>query len=180
MKGYRQYFLTKLGWFLVTFVFAFLLNFILPRLMPGDPVAAITPDGSGHDQCDRCPSRLSNNIQSCLAPTNPSSNSFLSTSKMWHRAILATSFSQYPRTVGRHYQLSIWWTIVCISGDYCRLADREYAWRAGGLSQRGFDKVLMPISIFVSNLPGIWHGHYFTGGLCGQLEMVSDLRRLWV
>ena len=41
MKGYRKYFLSKLGWFAITFVFAFLLNFILPRLMPGDPVAAI-------------------------------------------------------------------------------------------------------------------------------------------
>ena len=42
MKGYRKYFLNKLGWFAITFVFAFLLNFILPRLMPGDPVAVIT------------------------------------------------------------------------------------------------------------------------------------------
>ena len=41
MKGYRKYFLNKLVWFLVTLVAAFLLNFILPRLMPGDPVAAI-------------------------------------------------------------------------------------------------------------------------------------------
>ena len=42
MKGYRKYFTTKLVWFLTTFVFAFLLNFILPRMMPGDPVAVIT------------------------------------------------------------------------------------------------------------------------------------------
>ena len=41
MKGYGRYFLNKLLWFLVTFFFAFLLNFILPRLMPGDPVAGI-------------------------------------------------------------------------------------------------------------------------------------------
>ncbi len=41
LKGYRKYFLNKLGWFAITFVVAFVLNFILPRLMPGDPVAAI-------------------------------------------------------------------------------------------------------------------------------------------
>ena len=41
LKGYRRYFFNKLGWFAITFVFAFLLNFMLPRLMPGDPVAAI-------------------------------------------------------------------------------------------------------------------------------------------
>jgi len=41
LKAYRKYFLNKLVWFAITFVCAFLLNFILPRLMPGDPVAAI-------------------------------------------------------------------------------------------------------------------------------------------
>src|SRR5512137_2719641 len=41
LKGYRRYFLNKLGWFAITFVCAFLLNFFLPRMMPGDPVAAI-------------------------------------------------------------------------------------------------------------------------------------------
>src|SRR3974377_169601 len=41
LKGYRRYFLNKLGWFAITFVAAFLLNFTLPRLMPGDPVAGI-------------------------------------------------------------------------------------------------------------------------------------------
>ena len=41
MKGYRRYFLTKLAWLLITVLFAFILNFALPRMMPGDPVAAI-------------------------------------------------------------------------------------------------------------------------------------------
>ena len=41
LKGYRRYFLNKLGWFAITLVAAFLLNFTLPRLMPGDPVAGI-------------------------------------------------------------------------------------------------------------------------------------------
>ena len=41
MKGYRRYFANKLIWFFITLVVAFILNFTLPRLMPGDPVAAI-------------------------------------------------------------------------------------------------------------------------------------------
>ena len=41
MKGYRNYFGKKFVWFLITLVAAFILNFTLPRLMPGDPVAAI-------------------------------------------------------------------------------------------------------------------------------------------
>ncbi|MEG2700972.1 MAG: ABC transporter permease, partial [Clostridia bacterium] len=42
MKGYYRYFGKKALWFVVTFVVAVILNFILPRLMPADPVAAIT------------------------------------------------------------------------------------------------------------------------------------------
>ena len=41
MKGYTKYFGTKFIWFIITFICAFILNFTLPRLMPGDPVAAI-------------------------------------------------------------------------------------------------------------------------------------------
>ncbi|MBP1703998.1 MAG: Binding-protein-dependent transport system inner rane component [Chloroflexi bacterium] len=41
MKGYAKYFGNKLVWFIITFIAAFLLNFFLPRMMPGDPVAAI-------------------------------------------------------------------------------------------------------------------------------------------
>ena len=42
LKGYARYFGGKIVWVLLTFFVAFLLNFILPRLMPGDPVAVIT------------------------------------------------------------------------------------------------------------------------------------------
>ncbi|HPR77061.1 MAG TPA: ABC transporter permease, partial [Candidatus Limiplasma sp.] len=42
MKGYRKYFGKKILWLVITFIAALLLNFILPRLMPGDPVAAMT------------------------------------------------------------------------------------------------------------------------------------------
>ena len=42
MKGYRKYFGKKILWFFITLVAAVILNFILPRLMPADPVSAIT------------------------------------------------------------------------------------------------------------------------------------------
>ena len=42
MKGYRKYFGKKLLWFVITLVVAVILNFVLPRLMPADPVSAIT------------------------------------------------------------------------------------------------------------------------------------------
>ena len=41
-KGMRKYFKKKIFWFVITFIAAVILNFILPRLMPADPVSAIT------------------------------------------------------------------------------------------------------------------------------------------
>ena len=40
-KGMRKYFRKKIFWFVITFIAAVILNFLLPRLMPGDPVNAI-------------------------------------------------------------------------------------------------------------------------------------------
>jgi peptide/nickel transport system permease protein len=154
LKGYRRYFLNKLLWFLVTAVFAFLLNFILPRLMPGDPVAAIV-------------SRLAQGITNAtgvqaiyqqyanLFGTNrPMLEQFFIYIKNVAHGDFGFSFSQYPRTVADVIKSSIWWT-VCLQFPAIIVG-----WLIGNTLgamaaylKGGFDKVLMPVSIFVSNFP---------------------------
>ena len=154
MKGYRQYFLKKLGWFLITLVFAFLLNFILPRLMPGDPVAAIVA---------RLAQGMSNTtgVQAIyqqyadLFGTNKTMlEQFLLYVKNVVQGDFGFSFSQYPRTVADVIKSSILWTI-CLQFPAIIVG-----WLIGNTLgalaaylKGGFDKVLMPVSIFVSNLP---------------------------
>ena len=47
MKGFRKYYGQKILWYIFTLIIAVILNFILPRLMPGDPTSAIVAqDGS--------------------------------------------------------------------------------------------------------------------------------------
>ena len=41
MKGMKKYYTQKIMWYLLTLVFAVLLNSILPRLIPGAPVSTI-------------------------------------------------------------------------------------------------------------------------------------------
>ena len=41
MKGFRKYYGQKILWYIFTLIIAVILNFILPRLMPGDPTSAI-------------------------------------------------------------------------------------------------------------------------------------------
>ena len=112
MKGYRKYFLGKLLWFSVTFVFAFLLNFILPRMMPGDPVRAII-------------SRLAQGMTNAIGvqaiyeqyvelfgTNRPILEQFFIYVRNAFRGDFGFSFSQYPRTVASVIKTSIAWTIV--------------------------------------------------------------------
>ncbi|MFZ5881713.1 MAG: ABC transporter permease [Chloroflexota bacterium] len=162
MKGYRKYFLNKLGWFAITFVFAFLLNFILPRMMPGDPVAAIV---------SRLAQGMSNTagVQAIyqqyadLFGTNKSllEQFFIYVQNVAH-GDFGFSFSQYPRTVADVIKSSIWWTIAL------QFPAIIVGWLIGNTLgalaaylKGGFDKILMPVSIFVSNFPAFGMAVFF-------------------
>jgi peptide/nickel transport system permease protein len=135
-------------------VAAFILNFILPRLMPGDPVAAIVA---------RMAQGMSNStgVQAIyeqyteLFGTNKSIlEQFFLYVRNVVRGDFGFSFSQYPRTVADVIGSSIWWTIalqfpaIIVGWIIGNTLGALAAYRKGG-----FDKVLMPVSIFVSNLP---------------------------
>jgi len=154
LKAYQKYFLNKMGWFLITLICAFLLNFILPRLMPGDPVAAIV---------SRLAQGMSNTtgIQAIyqqyadLFGTNrPMLEQFFIYVKNVLRGDFGFSFSQYPRTVASVIGASIWWTIAL------QFPAIIVGWLIGNslgalaaYLKGSFDRVIMPVSIFVSNLP---------------------------
>jgi len=154
VKGYYKYFLNKALWFVITLVCAFILNFILPRLMPGDPVAAIA---------SRMAQGMSNatGVQAIyqqyteLFGTNKPllQQFFIYVNNVFH-GNFGFSFSQYPRTVANVIKSSIWWTI-CLQFPAIIVG-----WLIGNTLgvlaaylKKGFDKVLMPASLFVSSLP---------------------------
>jgi len=154
LKGYRKYFLNKLLWFLVTFVCAFVLNFILPRLMKGDPVAGIV-------------SRLAQgmtNTTGIQAIYQEYANLFGTNKPMLTQFYLYVtnalhgdfgfSFSQYPRTVADTLKSSIVWT-VCLQFPAI-IVGWIIGNTLGALAaylKKGFDKVIMPVSILISNFP---------------------------
>ena len=154
MKGYRQYFLKKLGWFLITFVFAFILNFTLPRLMPGDPVAGIV-SRLAQGMANTTGMKAVYEQYTALFGTNkPILEQFILYVKNAAQGNFGASFSQYPRPVADILRTSIWWTI-CLQFPAIIVG-----WLIGNTLgalaaylKGGFDKVLLPVSIFVSNLP---------------------------
>jgi peptide/nickel transport system permease protein len=154
MKGYQKYFGKKILWFFVTFFFAVILNFVLPRLMPGDPVAVIT-------------SRVAQGITSLsgvqaiykeyaekFGTNQPIHIQFAHYISNLFRGDFGLSFSQYPRPVGDILSASIMWTIAL------QLPAILTGWIIGNVLgalaayiRKGFDKILLPISLLISGLP---------------------------
>lgn len=154
MKGYRKYFGKKLFWFIVTFIAAVLLNFILPRLMPGDPVAVIT-------------ARTARNVSDVSAVKQiyaSYAEQFGTNKSMWEQFVIyvsnaahgnfGLSFSQYPRPVKDIVLSALPWTVGL------QFPAIIVGWLLGNLLgalaayiRKGFDKVLMPLSLFFSSIP---------------------------
>ena len=154
MKGYRRYLLGKLGWFAVTFVCAFVLNFILPRLMPGDPVAAIVARMAQGMSNARGVQAIYEQYTELFGTNEPMLQQFFIYVRNVFHGDFGFSFSQYPRTVADVIASSVWWTVGL------QLPAILVGWLIGNFlgalaayRKKGFDKVLMPVSIFASSLP---------------------------
>jgi len=154
LKGYRKYFLNKLGWFAITFVFAFLLNFILPRLMPGDPVAAIVSRLAQGMSNSTGVQAIYQQYVELFGTNKPMLQQFFIYVNNVVHGNFGYSFSQYPRTVADVIKSSIWWTValqfpaIIVGWIIGNTLGALAAYLKGG-----FDKVLMPVSIFISNFP---------------------------
>ncbi len=154
MKGYRKYFLNKALWFVVTFVCAFLLNFFLPRLMPGDPVAAIVARMAQGMSNATGVQAIYQQYTELFGTNKPMLEQFFIYIKNVARGDFGFSFSYYPRTVADVMKSSIWWTIclqfpaIIVGWIIGNTLGALAAYLKGG-----FDKVLMPVSIFISNFP---------------------------
>jgi peptide/nickel transport system permease protein len=143
-----------LGLFLITFVCAFLLNFILPRLMPGDPVAIITQRVTTGMASQSGVAAVYKEYSDLFGTNKPMVDQFILYIKNITQGNLGISFSQYPRPVSDIIGASIWWTI-CLQFPAIIVG-----WLIGNTlgafaayTKKGFDRILMPISIFISNLP---------------------------
>ena len=154
MKGYRKYFAKKLIWFAVTFVFAVVLNFILPRLMPGDPVAAITGRAVAGTGSVTMAQQVYKDYARQFGTDQPLHIQFVRYIKNAVKGDFGTSFSQFPRPVSDIISSAVWWTVAL------QFPAIIVGWLLGNLLgalaayiRKGFDKVVMPACLFASSLP---------------------------
>jgi len=154
LKGYAKYFGKKLVWVLITLIFAFLLNFILPRMMPGDPVAVITQRATQGMTSASAVRSVYEQYQELFGTNKPLLTQFVLYIKNLAHGDFGISFSQYPRPVGEVLKSSLWWTLVL------QLPAIIIGWLIGNILgalaaylKGGYDKALMPLSIFASGMP---------------------------
>ena len=154
MKGYRKYFGKKILWFFITLVVAVILNFVLPRLMPADPVSAITGKMAQGVTDASTTKEIYERFQKVFGTDKPIVVQFFIFVKNALRGDFGFSFSQYPRTVSDIIGNAIPWTLAL------QLPAIIIGWLLGNLLgalaayiRKGFDKVLMPLSMFFSAIP---------------------------
>ncbi len=154
MKGYKKYYGQKLFWYLLTLIFAVILNFVLPRLMPGNPVSALAARAVGGMTDSRAIEKVINDYIQKFGIDKPIYQQFF----MWLGNVLkgdfGVSFSQYPRPVSDIIHSAVWWTVAL------QLPAILVGWILGNLLGavaayiRGiFDKAILPIFLFASNIP---------------------------
>jgi peptide/nickel transport system permease protein len=112
MKGYRKYFGKKLLWFVITFIAAVLLNFILPRLMPSDPVAAITAKTVAGISDASAVKAIYEQYAEAFGTKKPMVEQFFIYIKNLFHGDLGLSFSQYPRPVSDIIRSAVGWTLA--------------------------------------------------------------------
>lgn len=148
------YILRRLGFYLAAFWVSITLNFMLPRLMPGDPV-----------------SRMVARLQGAIRPDQIDAlrRSFgLDDAPLWEQYVrylgqilsgdMGFSISRFPTPVTEVIASQIGWTVLLglvsliIAVIIGNLLGILAAWRRGGV----LDSVLPPVLIFIGSFPYFW------------------------
>lgn len=154
MSAYAKYFLKKSGWYLVTLFIALLLNFLLPRLIEGNPVSTIaTQISQGMTDSDSI-KRVYDNFAKEFGIDKPILVQFGIYLQNLFSGDLGTSFGLYPRKVTDILASAVPWTVglqlpaILVGWILGNVLGAVAAYRKGV-----FDKVLFPVALFINSIP---------------------------
>ena len=165
-KGMKKYFKKKIFWFIITFIAAVILNFILPRLMPGDPVNSIVGKNISPGATQEQVQEQMAYYQHQFGLDKNIFGQFWDFVKNAFNGTFGVSYSQYPRLVSDIIGSSIWWTVAL------QLPAIIVGWLLGNLlgalaayKRSFYDKALMPLTLFFSacGVPIIVQPHFANG-----------------
>jgi peptide/nickel transport system permease protein len=147
-----EYFLRRLGFYLAALWAAVTMNFLLPRMMPGDPIEAIIAHNQG-----RLPPSAIVALRAQLGLSNaPLWQQYLSYMGNLLHGNLGISFDNYPASVASVMAAAIPYTIGLLGVALLISA---------GLGTL-LDRFIPPTLVFVQSIPAFWVGLiliYFIG-----------------
>jgi peptide/nickel transport system permease protein len=145
--------LRRAFFYLVTAWAAISLNFLIPRIMPGDPAEHLIDQFHG---------RLSPSAVTAMRALFGQSDKSLWQQYLdyWHNVFtgdFGLSYAYYPATVSDVLQTSMWWTLVLIT--LCTVIAFVVGTGLGVLAgwKRGtWLDSLVPVTTFISSIPYFW------------------------
>ena len=154
LKGYRKYYTKKIIWYVGTLFVAVVLNFLLPRLMPGNPVSAIAARAAAGISDQTAAQQAYDFYVRAFGLDKPIYIQFFHYIGNMFKGDFGVSFIQYPRSVSDILAKSVWWT-VCL-----QLPAIIVGWFLGNILgavaayiKKGWDKAVLPTFLFISNMP---------------------------
>jgi peptide/nickel transport system permease protein len=149
-----QYILRRLGFYALAAWVSLTLNFLIPRLMPGDPASAIFARMRGQLQ----PEQIEAMRQAYGLTDAPLHIQYFQYVTNMLQGNLGISVSNFPSPVTTVMATGLFWTLLLggtaliISFVFGNILGILSAWRRGSL----VDTVLPPILIFVGSFPFFW------------------------
>jgi len=149
-----QYIARRLGFYALAAWVSLTLNFLLPRLMPGDPAAAIFARFRGQLQ----PEQIQAMREAYGLTDAPLHIQYVQYVSSMLRGDLGISISAFPSPVTTVIATGLVWTLLLggvaliVSFVLGNILGIFSAWRRGGL----IDSILPPILIFVGSFPFFW------------------------
>jgi peptide/nickel transport system permease protein len=186
LKSYYKYFGKKTAWYLVTLVVAVFLNFLLPRLIPGNPVAAMVSNMAAGMTDANAVKKIYDAYMTMFGLDKPLWQQFFVYIGNLFQGNMGLSFYQFPRPVTDIIGSSIHWTLmlqipaILVGWFLGNSLGAITAYRKGI-----FDRVFFPFFLFLSAIPAFGLAivnvhflanklHLFPGSLGYRFDLIQN------
>ena len=154
MRGLGKYISRKIFWYLLTLIVALMLNFFLPRMIPGNPVDIILNELTAGMADTVRATQMKQEFREQLGLDQPLPMQFVNYVRNIFKGDLGRSFNQYPMPVtdilasSLPYTLGLQLPAILIGWIMGNLLGAKAAYSKGV-----FDKTVFPVSLFLSSIP---------------------------
>ena len=173
LSVYGKYIVKKFFWYFLTLVIAVTLNFLLPRMIEGNPVSMIVSEMTqGMTDSDTI-KRVYETFLVEFGIDKPLWEQYFIYLKNLATGNLGTSFGLYPKPVTEILASAVPWTIglqlpaILVGWLIGNVLGAVAAYRKGV-----FDKVIFPVALFVNSIP-FYLSHYYAVCIRPVPELVS-------